>query len=112
MVYRRSFEIPSSFWQPAMRLQFEATDYYADAWLNGARLGRHEGYMDQYEYDVGSQARVGAQMSWSSAPGSVITMETPLLTIKAVRRSGSEADDITPLGITRPVRLVASDPLS
>src|SRR5262249_4662572 len=55
--YRKHFKVPENFSGKRLRLQFGATDYYADAWLNGVRLGRHEGYIDPYEYDVTSAVR-------------------------------------------------------
>src|SRR6266404_4475266 len=110
--YRRSFEVPSSFAGRRLRLQFEATDYYADAWLNDARLGRHEGYMDPYEYDVGSQARVGGAnellvRTW--APVNYYWKHRSYTIKGAYGAVEQKPDDITPLGITRPVRLLASD---
>ena len=110
--YRRSFDVPNSFAGRRLRLQFEATDYYADAWLNGARLGRHEGYMDPYEYDVTSQARVGGANEllvrvW--APVNYYWKHRSYTVKGAYGAVDQKPDDITPLGITRPVRLVASD---
>ena len=110
--YRRSFDVPERFRGKRLRLQFEATDYYADIWLNGARLGRHEGYVDPYEFDVTSEARVGA------ANALVVRTWAPVhyywkhrsYTVKgSYGQVDQKPDDITPLGITRPLRLVASD---
>jgi hypothetical protein len=43
-----------------MRLQFEATDYYADTWIDGRFVGRHEGYIDPYEFDI-TTVKAGAE---------------------------------------------------
>src|SRR5205814_3333697 len=52
--YRRHFQLPEHFSGKKLRLEFDATDYYADSWLNGRFLGRHEGYIDPYAYEVPS----------------------------------------------------------
>ena len=36
----------------------DATDYYADTFVNGVSVGRHEGYIDPYEYDITALARL------------------------------------------------------
>jgi beta-mannosidase len=110
--YRRSFELPANFAGRRQRLQFEATDYYADTWLNGVRLGRHEGYMDPYEYDVTSHTH-------AEKPNELLVRTwTPVgyywkhrtYTIKGSYGGvDQKPDDISPFGIIRPVRLIASD---
>src|ERR1041384_1689583 len=57
--YRKKFRIPESYRGQRLRLQFEATDYYADIYLNGHLLGHHEGYMDPFELEITDQARLG-----------------------------------------------------
>src|SRR5262249_51943454 len=37
--YRRTFQLPARFANNRLLLEFEATDYYADTWLNGDFLG-------------------------------------------------------------------------
>jgi len=110
--YRRSFDVPESFAGRRLRLQFDATDYYADTWLNGTRLGRHEGYNDPYEYDVSSKARIaGANeilvRTWT--PVDYYWKHRPYTVKGAYGAVDQKPDDITALGITRPVRLTASD---
>lgn len=110
--YRRTFEVPERFANRRLRLQFEATDYYADAWLNEQALGRHEGYMDPYEYEVTSEARVGSTntllvRTW--APVNYYWKHRSYTVKGAYGAVDQKPDDITPLGITRPVRLLASE---
>jgi beta-mannosidase len=112
--YRRSFEVPERFAGRRLRLQFGATDYYADAWLNGTSLGRHEGYIDPYEYEVSSTAVSGATnellvRTW--APVNYYWKHRSYTIKGAYGAVDQKPDDITPLGITRPVRLVASHTL-
>jgi beta-mannosidase len=113
--YRRSFAVPEPWAGRRLRLQFEATDYYADTWLNGVRLGRHEGYIDPYEYDVSATARVGDTnrllvRTW--APVNYYWKHRSYTVKGAYGAVDQKPDDITPLGITRPVRVVASDDLT
>ena len=112
--YRRQFIVPDTFAGKRLRLHFGATDYYADAWLNGTRLGRHEGYIDPYEYDVTLEALVGATnqlvvRAWT--PVDYYWKHRPYTVKGAYGAVDQKPDDITPLGITRPVRLVAAEPL-
>ena len=110
--FRREFQAPENFRGRWLRLQFEATDYYADTYLNGEYLGRHEGYIDPYEYDVTRVVRTGGSNSlivrvWT--PVDYYWKHRPYTVKGAYGAVDQKPDDITPLGITRPVRLVASD---
>jgi beta-mannosidase len=109
--YRRAFTVPERFAGKRLRLQFGATDYYADTWLNGIRLGRHEGYIDPYEFNVTTEAQVGVTnellvRTW--APVNYYWKHRSYTVKGAYGAVDQKPDDITPLGITRPVRLVAS----
>ncbi len=108
--YRRSFTLPEKFRGKRLRLQFDATDYYAGTYLNGHSIGRHEGYIDPYEYDVTSQARVGESNQllvrvWT--PVTYYWRHRPYTIKGAYGAVDQKPDDITPLGITRAVRIVA-----
>jgi len=110
--YRKSFTVPQAFSGRQLRLQFGATDYYADTWLNGTRLGRHEGYIDPYEYDVTSGPNVGGTneilvRTWT--PVDYYWRHRPYTVKGAYGAVDQKPDDITPLGITRPVQIVASE---
>jgi beta-galactosidase len=58
--YRRNFELPPAWAGRTLRLRFGAAQYHAEVWLNGERLGDHEGGFLPFEFDVSSRARVGA----------------------------------------------------
>jgi len=49
--FRRDFETDLAPGQFAT-LQFDGVDYFADVFLNGVYLGRHEGYFDPFSFDV------------------------------------------------------------
>lgn len=52
--FRKRFETPAAVGngRTVATLRFEAVDYAADVWLNGHRLGSHEGYFAPFSFDV------------------------------------------------------------
>jgi beta-mannosidase len=95
-------------------LRFEATDYYADIYLNGKLLGRHEGYIDPYEFEVTDLLRAEApnQLAvrvWT--PVSYYWRHRPYTIKGSYGAVDQKPDKITALGITRPVRLETSGPV-
>jgi beta-mannosidase len=109
--YRKTIQVPQRFKGKRLRLQFGATDYYADTYVNGRYVGRHEGYIDPYEYDVtglikpGSDAEIQVRV-WT--PVDYYWRHRPYTVKGSYGAVDQKPDDITALGITRPVRLVAS----
>lgn len=113
--YRRTFTVPEGWSQKRLLLQFGATDYYADAWLNGRSLGRHEGYIDPYQSDVSALAdRNGTNellvRTW--APVNYYWKHRSYTIKGAYGAVDQKPDDITPVGITRPVVLRACGDLT
>ena len=113
--YRRSFTLPERWTNKTLLLQFGATDYYADTWLNGTSLGRHEGYIDPYQYDITSQVQPDATnelvvRTW--APVNYYWKHRSYTVKGAYGAVDQKPDDITPLGITRPVSVRACDGLT
>ena len=113
--YRRSFATPPGAREKRMRLRFEATDYYADIYLNGELLGRHEGYIDPYEFDVADRLRtdgenVLAVRVWT--PISYYWRHRPWTIKGSYGAVDQKPDNITPLGITRSVRLLTGGPVA
>jgi hypothetical protein len=51
--YRRSFDCPADWAGQAACLHFGAADYWAEIWLNGTRVGDHEGGYLPFEFEVG-----------------------------------------------------------
>ncbi|MBI1789490.1 MAG: hypothetical protein HYR60_18295 [Acidobacteria bacterium] len=100
--YRKRFRLPPSHLERRIRLQFEATDYYADAYCNGHYLGRHEGYIDPYEYDVTDCVQAGENeirvRVWT--PVTYYWRHRPYTIKGAYGAVDQKPDDITPLGIT------------
>ncbi|HEX2874721.1 MAG TPA: glycoside hydrolase family 2 TIM barrel-domain containing protein [Polyangiaceae bacterium] len=50
--YRRTFPVPKLAEGERLLLHFGAVDYHATVWLNGARLGEHEGGYSPFHFDV------------------------------------------------------------
>ncbi|HXH60796.1 MAG TPA: beta galactosidase jelly roll domain-containing protein, partial [Fimbriimonadaceae bacterium] len=56
--YRRTFEVPKG-WGKHVLLHFDAVDWRAEVWLNGQRLGSHQGGYDQFTFDVSTALHEG-----------------------------------------------------
>jgi len=59
--YRRCIEIPLDWDNRSIFLQIDAADYYTEAWINGQRVGQHEGGYLPFELDVTAAIRIGAE---------------------------------------------------
>jgi beta-galactosidase len=95
--YRRHLQIPTSFRGRRIKLLFEGVYSGAEVWLNGKRVGSHEGGFSPFELDVTVAAHIG---------------EDNLLAVLVREKTlSSHLDDMSsyanfPLtGIFRPVRL-------
>lgn len=52
--YCRTFDVPADWAGHAVILHFGAVAYYAEIWLNGNRVGEHEGSYLPFEFEVSS----------------------------------------------------------
>ena len=57
--YRKQFVVPKTDAGKLLRLVFEGVDYFATVWLNGEKLGEHEGCFVPFSYDVTSKLKYG-----------------------------------------------------
>ncbi|HLZ08203.1 MAG TPA: glycoside hydrolase family 2 TIM barrel-domain containing protein, partial [Chloroflexota bacterium] len=55
--YRRSFAVPPEWCDSVILLHFGAVDYFAEVWLNGHRIGEHEGGYLPFSFEVHEVAR-------------------------------------------------------
>ena len=61
--YRKQFSVPSDFAGKTTRLVFEGVDYFATVWLNGEKLGEHEGAYVPFEFEVTSRLNLN-ELNW------------------------------------------------
>jgi len=59
--YRRTFILPEREADSHLRLKFDATFYKSDVWLNGVKLGTHEGGYTPYVFDITDVANLGGE---------------------------------------------------
>ncbi|HLV33931.1 MAG TPA: glycoside hydrolase family 2 TIM barrel-domain containing protein [Spirillospora sp.] len=122
-LYRRSFDAPGAPVQ-RVRLRFGGVDYFAEVWLNGCFLGRHEGHFAPFEYDVTDLIQPGRENILFVRVSSPWDAPNPNGTypLDHVRRGlvkglyehgeGVIPPDVNPIGIWRPVWLVYDQGIS
>jgi len=59
--YRKRFTVGKSEAGKLWRLRFEGVDYFATVWLNGEKLGEHEGCYVPFSYNVSHKLRFGGE---------------------------------------------------
>src|SRR5579884_3198477 len=57
--YFKKFEIPRDLAGRVLRLKFWAVDYFTEVWVNGEKVGEHEGGYTPFEMEITRVARVG-----------------------------------------------------
>ncbi|MBI4557000.1 MAG: hypothetical protein HY706_05395 [Candidatus Hydrogenedentes bacterium] len=60
--YFKDFELPGDWSERYISLEFEAADYYAEVWLNGHRLGAHEGGYTPFLFDATKAVKTGSNL--------------------------------------------------
>ncbi len=60
--YRRSFRIPESWKGKRILLHFEAIDYRAKVWVNGRKVGSHEGGYTPFSFDITAYLKEGENL--------------------------------------------------
>ncbi len=58
--YFREFALDDTWSGKTVSLDFEGADYYAEVWVNGQRVGEHEGGYTPFRFDVTSAVQQGA----------------------------------------------------
>ena len=57
--YRRTFDAPAEWKARCVRLKIGAAAYFAEVWLNGKYLGKHEGGYSPFEFEIARRLRAG-----------------------------------------------------
>ncbi len=57
--YRRTFTVPKDWKGKRVWLCFGAVDWHATVWLNGEKVGEHEGGYSEFRFDVTDKVRFG-----------------------------------------------------
>jgi hypothetical protein len=59
--YRREFDVPANWLGEGriLNLHFGAVDYFADVWVNGQKVGAHEGGYTPFDFDIAGVAKAG-----------------------------------------------------
>ncbi|HOD52046.1 MAG TPA: glycoside hydrolase family 2 TIM barrel-domain containing protein [Candidatus Hydrogenedentes bacterium] len=60
--YYREFEVGEEWRERYASLEFEAVDYFAEAWLNGQPVGSHEGGYTPFSLPASSALRIGKNL--------------------------------------------------
>ena len=128
--YRKTFSVRDDWKDKTVRLHFDAVDYEADVWLNGQKLGRHEGQFTPFTFDVTEalvRDRENVLVVWIHHAPKPVTdtilnnggewavmgaMRSCYPYWKSMTSSGWDwGCDLVSMGIWQDVRLVASDRL-
>jgi beta-mannosidase len=59
--YRKTFTVPAADQGKLVRLRFDAVDYFSTVWLNGEKLGDHDGAAEGFSFDISKQVKFGAE---------------------------------------------------
>ncbi|MCC7448331.1 MAG: beta galactosidase jelly roll domain-containing protein [Anaerolineae bacterium] len=122
-VYRQTFPTPQLLFKRA-RLHFEGVDYFAEIWLNGQFIGRHEGHFAPFTYDVTKAlntnaenvllVRVSAPWDRPNPRGNYPIDHVIRGLVKGQYEHGDGVipPDVNPIGVWRPVSLLLDDGLS
>jgi beta-galactosidase len=106
--YRRHLSVPATMRGKRLWLEFDAASRVSSVWLNGRKLGDHDGGFSRFRLDATDALRIGADnvlvvRTDNSAPGGPNSVTADVLPLTG--------DFFVHGGLYRPVRLVAVDPI-
>ncbi len=110
--YVTQFNVTDDLTDKAIRLHFDGVDYSCEVWLNGVRLGSHEGAFSPFSFDITKEIRA-AQNRLESQNILVVKLDPPPQVNNQVVGSKTPwfSDywrDLVPFGIWRPIRIEAT----
>lgn len=131
--YRKRFTVGQRESGKLNRLMFDGVDYFATVWLNGKKLGQHEGAYVPFSYDVTNTLRYGGDNvlavkvtcpwlpkgrglleyikgNWTAGnPGSQLHIDKPPYFFGAFwDGTPNDGNATLPMGLSRDVKLVSS----
>jgi beta-glucuronidase len=114
--YQTHFDLPWDWEQRRVVLRFGSVNYLAEVWLNGVRLGEHEGGHLPFEFDVTQHVRPDGNMLVLRVEGELApdrvppgdVPRDPLDTFASVNYPPTSFDFFPFCGIHRPVLLYAT----
>jgi len=106
--YTKQFNLPKEMRGKTIRLQFDGVDYSCEVWFNNTRLGAHEGMFSGFSFDVTKLADFEHQNRV------MIRLAPPPLNLSQFQGKkffwgGDYYRFASPIGIWRPVRMIATD---
>jgi len=117
--YQTRFDLPWG-WEPAqqcIRVRFNSVNYLAEVWLNGTRLGQHEGGHLPFEFDITPHVyrernllvvRVEGELAPDRVPPGRVPADPHHMFIDQKENHPPASFDFFPFcGIQRPVLLTA-----
>ncbi|MBN1259681.1 MAG: beta-galactosidase, partial [Anaerolineae bacterium] len=120
--YETHFELPAPWAGQRIMLRFGSVNYLAEVWLNGTRLGAHEGGHLPFEFDVTAQlhpennhlvARVDGNLAFDRVPpGNVTGDAADFFESHADNYPQAQFDFFPFCGIHRPVLLYTLPPVA
>lgn len=60
--YKRTFAVPEAWRGKRIFIHFEASDYETTVWLNGSRIGRHQGGYTPFSFDLTDHLKPGENL--------------------------------------------------
>ncbi len=112
--YRKHYTIPASMTGKRIYVQFDASAYLTDVYVNGTHLGQHAGGLSRFRYDMTSVANVGADNVIAvKVDNSAAVSSTNVWLGGTTANVAPLAGDFTLFGgIERDVRVLATDNLA
>ncbi|MEM9985645.1 MAG: sugar-binding domain-containing protein, partial [Bacteroidota bacterium] len=111
--YFRLFDLPKEMEGKEIRVYFEGVDYACDVYLNGEFLGSHEGMLSHFSFPITDLVRFTTAREPKDNNFLAIRLHPAPRTLALVngrkyRWHGDYNQNVTPTGIWRPVKLVAT----
>lgn len=113
--YMCKFNIPEDMHGKDINILFEGVDYSCEVWLNGTKLGGHEGMFSSFEFDITKLANY--EEWWRGSNILLVKLDPPPRNFERVsgmkfNYNGDYHTGMVPFGIWRPIKIVATEHVS